>query len=90
MKRSALVVVACSACSSGAPSVSPPSAQAQLSLAKDVQMISIPGGKYIAGSTPEERASAYDDYHNTAGHDAARTNKWFEGGELRHLAAVEG
>jgi toxoflavin biosynthesis protein ToxD len=90
MKRIALVLLI-AACSSGAPSPSSPSAAlGQLSLAKDVQMLSVPGGKYIAGSTPEERSAAYDDFQNTAGHDAARTHKWFEGEEQRHLALVEG
>jgi toxoflavin biosynthesis protein ToxD len=85
------VVLAAAACSSSSPSpASPSSAVGQLSLAKDVQMLSVPGGKYIAGSTPEERSAAYDDFQNTAGHDAARTHKWFEGEEQRHLAAVDG
>ena len=52
-------------------------------------MIAIPEGTYIAGSTPEERAAAYDDFQNTAGHDAARTHKWFEGEEERHLATAD-
>jgi formylglycine-generating enzyme required for sulfatase activity len=76
------------ACSSNAPARPQPSVGA-LSLAKDVQMVSVAGGKYIAGSTPEERQAAYDDYLATAGHDAARTNKWFEGEEERHLAAID-
>jgi formylglycine-generating enzyme required for sulfatase activity len=90
MKRIAVVLLA--ACSSGAPSPSSPTSSGlgQLSLAKDVQMISIAGGKYIAGSTPEERSAAYDDFKNTAGHDAARTHKWFDGEELRHLATIDG
>jgi formylglycine-generating enzyme required for sulfatase activity len=90
MKRISIVLVA--ACSSSTVSPSSPTAggTGQLSLAKDVQMVSIPGGKYIAGSTPEERAAAYDDFQSSAGHDAARTHKWFEGEESRHLALVEG
>jgi formylglycine-generating enzyme required for sulfatase activity len=90
MKRIAVVLVA--ACSSNSMSSSSPASSGlgQLSLAKDVQMVSIPGGKYIAGSTPEERSAAYDDYKNTAGHDAARTHAWFDGEEQRHLATVDG
>jgi formylglycine-generating enzyme required for sulfatase activity len=48
-------------------------------------MIAIPEGKFIAGSTPEERAQAYDDYQASAGNDTARENHWFEGEEDRHL-----
>jgi formylglycine-generating enzyme required for sulfatase activity len=77
------------ACSANAPSRSQPSV-GPLSLAKDVQMIAVPGGNYIAGSTPEERQAAYDDFLATAGNDAARTNKWFEGEEARHLATITG
>ena len=60
-------------------------ARAPLSLAADAQMIAIPAGKYIAGSTPEERAAAYDDYlaRPRATTPRART-KWFDGEEDRH------
>lgn len=61
---------------------------AALSLAADERMIAIPAGQYIAGSTPEERAAAYDDYQATAGHDAARENKWFDKEADRHLAKL--
>lgn len=47
-------------------------------------MLTIPEGKFIAGSTPEERTAAYDDYLATAGHDTARENKWFDSEEDRH------
>ena len=58
-----VVVVGCSA-----PAVHhASSASAPLSLAADAQMIAIPGGQYIAGSTPEEREAAYDDFATTAG-----------------------
>lgn len=40
-------------------------------------MIVIPTGRVIVGSTPEERQTAYDDFEQSAGHDAARANKWF-------------
>lgn len=89
MSRLAILVFA-TACSSK-PDAAHPSAAAiaPLSLAKDQHMVEIPAGQYIAGSTPEERAAAYDDYHNTAGHDAAREKKWFEGEEDRHVAVLD-
>jgi formylglycine-generating enzyme required for sulfatase activity len=51
-------------------------------------MVLVPAGQYIAGSTPEERASAYDDYRATSGHDIAREHHWFDGEDDRHLVAV--
>jgi toxoflavin biosynthesis protein ToxD len=89
MIRTGVVIAAVAACSGKAASVNPSTQIAPLSLAKDAQMISIPAGKYIAGSTPEERATAYDDYQRTAGHDAARTHKWFDSEEERHVALLE-
>ena len=61
---------------------------APLSRAADAQLIVIPGGRSVAGSTPEERATAYDDYQATAGHDAARRGKWFEREEDRHMISL--
>jgi formylglycine-generating enzyme required for sulfatase activity len=89
MNRLAVVVVL-AACSS-TPNPAHPSGPsvAPLSLAKDQHMILIPAGQYIAGSTLEERAAAYDDYLQTAGHDTAREKKWFEGEEDRHVAVLE-
>ncbi len=52
-------------------------------------MLSVPGGKYIAGSTLEERGAAYDDYQRTSGHDTARENKWFESEDDRHIGTVD-
>jgi formylglycine-generating enzyme required for sulfatase activity len=51
-------------------------------------MIAVPAGRYIAGSTPEERTGAYDDYLRTAGHDTARERKWFESEEDRHASEL--
>jgi formylglycine-generating enzyme required for sulfatase activity len=65
------------ACGSAAPH-HPQSIGAPLSLAADDRMVTVPSGKFISGSTPEERAAAYDDYQETSGQDAARTNKWFD------------
>jgi formylglycine-generating enzyme required for sulfatase activity len=64
-------------------------ASAPLSLAADQRMITIPAGHFVSGSTPEERATAYDDFHATTGRETARFEKWFDreaarhGGELR-------
>src|SRR5207249_4256429 len=57
------------------------STQAPLSLAADAAMVQVPAGKYVAGSTPEERSQAYDDYLASAGKDAARDGKWFDSEE---------
>ncbi len=73
------------ACSSAPSPVHPAGAAAGLSLASDSQMVTIPEGQYVAGSTPEERAAAYDDYLSTAGKDTAREHKWFDGEEERHV-----
>ena len=84
MKRSIglLLFAACS----GVPGATHPSASqpAPLSLAKDAQMVVVPAGSFIAGSTVEERTAAYDDYEQTAGQDVAREKKWFEGEDDRH------
>lgn len=51
---------------------------ASLSRAADAQLIAIPGGRYVSGSTPEEREQAYVDYFTAAGHDGAREARWFD------------
>jgi formylglycine-generating enzyme required for sulfatase activity len=76
MRSLVLVMAACSA--APAPVQQARAARAPLSLAADDQMIDIPAGPYIAGSTPEERAAAYDDHFRTAGQESARTQKWFD------------
>lgn len=84
-----VVVVVLAACSSKPDAAHPAGAQlAPLSLAKDQHMVLVPAGQYIAGSTPEERATAYDDYRATAGQDTARDKKWFDGEEERHVAVL--
>ena len=69
-------------CSAGASAVgragSPVEGRAPLSLAADDRMIAIPGGRYVSGSTPEERAAAYDDFQAVAGEDSARAQQRFE------------
>ena len=63
-------------------------AHAPLSLAADERMIVVPAGRFIAGSTPEERGAAYDDYQTTAGNDTARSERWFERESDRHSATL--
>ena len=83
-----LVVVVVVGCSSPAV-VHPQSASAPLSLAADAQMLAVPTGQYIAGSTPEERQAAYDDFAASAGKDTARERHWFDGEEDRHVVAQQ-
>lgn len=75
----------------GAPHVAAPAAtlaHAPLSLAAYDRMIAVPAGRFIAGSTPEERAAAYDDYQTTAGDDTARSEHWFEREADRHSVTL--
>jgi len=84
-----LIVAACSSTTSSTPGSSAPGrAIAPLSLAADDAMIAIPAGQYIAGSTPEERAAAYDDYRASSGQDTARARGWFDHEEERHVATL--
>jgi hypothetical protein len=48
------------ACSSPPAPVHPDVAKAPLSFAADDRMVIIPAGRYVAGSTPEERQAAYE------------------------------
>ena len=66
----------------------PQAARAPLSLAADDHMILIPDGKYIAGSTPEERATAYDDLQIATTTDTAREQGWFEKEADRHQTTL--
>lgn len=65
-----------------------PSVHAALSIAADERMVTVPAGDYILGSTPEERAAAYDDYQQSAGTDAAREHQWFEREADRRMAEL--
>jgi formylglycine-generating enzyme required for sulfatase activity len=87
MKRIGLlgVLVACG----GAQQRPPTSVHVVLSIAADDRMVTVPAGQYIAGSTPEERAAAYDDYQQSAGTDDAREAKWFEQESDRRIAELE-
>ncbi len=75
-------------CGASAHPVHPHAEQAQLSLAAEDRMISIPAGKYIAGSTPEERSASYDDLLAATQSDAAREMKRFEREEARHQTTL--
>lgn len=55
-----------------------------MSRAADADMIAIAAGPFLAGSTREERERAYRDYRATAGHDAARRGRWFDGEREPH------
>jgi formylglycine-generating enzyme required for sulfatase activity len=56
----------------------PQAINAPLSLAADDRMIVVPAGKYIAGSTPEERGASYDDFASATTTDTAREQKVFD------------
>ncbi|HTJ44495.1 MAG TPA: SUMF1/EgtB/PvdO family nonheme iron enzyme [Kofleriaceae bacterium] len=58
---------------------------APISRAADAQMVTIPAGRFVSGSTPEERAAAYDAFLASSGRDVARANKWFENEDERHV-----
>ncbi len=81
----ALELLAMTACGGSAVApVGPDRVKAPLSAAADAHMITIPAGRFIAGSTPEERQGAYDDYLHTANHDGAREHDWFGKEADRH------
>jgi formylglycine-generating enzyme required for sulfatase activity len=87
---SARVLAGCSGASGVAAgqATSPSAGHASLSLAADDRMIAIPEGRYVNGSTPEERASAYDDFQASSGEDTARVQKRFEREADRHSAQL--
>jgi len=88
MKPSRIVVaVGLVGCAGATPKPRAPIA-GPLSAAADERMIEIPAGKYVAGSTREERLAAYDDHHGSTGTDAAREGAWFEREEDRHVATL--
>lgn len=84
------MVLAIAACGGGggAKVAHPHAGHAPLSLAADEHMVLIPDGKYIAGSTPEERGAAYDDYQHATSTDLAREQRWFEAEEDRHQTTL--
>jgi len=89
VRRLAIVMAACSAAPTAAQQATTARvARAQLSLAADDRMVVIPEGRYVAGSTPEERAAAYDDYFRTSGQADARAQAWFDREADRHVATL--
>lgn len=88
MKRRWLACLGVLGCGSAPHAIHPQAANAQLSLAADDRMITIPAGKYIAGSTPEERGASYDDHLSATSSDLARERKWFEHEEARHQVTL--
>ncbi len=84
-------VLCLAACGATAPSAEHPStlpANAPLSAAADARMVTIPAGRFVVGSTPEERQTAYDDYRATSHHDTAREHHWFDKEIDRHVAEL--
>ncbi len=88
MSRILVASVVLAACGSSPSPVHPTAEQSPLSLAAEDRMIVIPEGKYIAGSTPEERGASYDDLLTATKSDAARDAKRFEREEARHQATL--
>ena len=82
------LVIALAACGAPRAAQHPGTDGAPLTIAADQRLITVPGGQFVAGSTPEERAAAYDDYQGSAGTDTARTEKWFEREADRHLETI--
>ena len=80
----ACVVAACAK----HPAYMPNTQIAPLSLAADARMVTVPAGSYVAGSTPEERAAAYEDFLATAGVNTAHDKSWFEREEDRHVTKL--
>jgi len=75
------LATACSSPSCSAPAspgVTYGGAPASASRQADADMIPIPAGPFVKGSSLDEREQAYADYRQTAGHDAARRGRWFE------------
>ncbi len=62
---------------------------ASLSRAADAQLIAIAKGRYVSGSTPEEREQAYQDFAAAAGNDGAREDGWFDGEAERHRVELD-
>jgi toxoflavin biosynthesis protein ToxD len=86
MKWPILLVAA--ACGSPPAPDHPHATHSPLSTTADGRMVLVAAGQYIAGSTPEERAAAYDDYQATANNDIAREQDWFAKEADRHIAKL--
>jgi toxoflavin biosynthesis protein ToxD len=83
--RAPLVALALTAACHHGAGPAAPSVEASMSRAADAQMVTVPAGRCVVGSTPEERAAAYDAYRDTAGRDTARARGWFEHEDDRHV-----
>jgi toxoflavin biosynthesis protein ToxD len=84
----ALLVGAWAGCGGGAPAMSRTAyhgGEAPMSRAADDAMIVVAAGRFIAGSTPEEREEAYSAALASAGDDRAREGRWFEAEADRHV-----
>lgn len=90
MLRPVLLLLVAGCGGSRAPGAPHASSTAPLSMAADARMIAIPAGSYIAGSTEEERAMAYDDHQASAGDDGARERGWFAREEDRRRIPLPG
>jgi len=94
MKRRVLGVVgafclwACAAPTAAQQATTARATRAPLSLAADDRMIVVPAGRFIAGSTSEERATAYDDYARTADPEAVQVAPAFDGEDDRHVVSL--
>jgi formylglycine-generating enzyme required for sulfatase activity len=51
-------------------------------------MVAVPRGRFVAGSTPEERLAAYDDFLHSSGRDTARAHQWFDNEDDRHISEL--
>lgn len=82
------------ACGGGAGSQAPAdpaaAAIAPLTMSAEERMVTIPAGRFISGSTPEEREVAYADYARAARADTAREHRWFHAEEDRHPQKLHG
>jgi formylglycine-generating enzyme required for sulfatase activity len=82
--------LALAGCAGGAARPAPLALEAPLSRAADAQLIAVPAGRFVLGSTPEERAASYDAFLATSGKDAARKGGWFEAEPARHVEQLAG
>jgi formylglycine-generating enzyme required for sulfatase activity len=88
LRCAAGAAAALGACSAPAPPARPQASTAPLSLAADAAMVAISGGRFVAGSTREERLAAYDDYLRSSGQDTARAHGWFDNEDDRYVSEL--
>ncbi len=74
-----LLIASLIACKKPAPESRPSQgAAAPYSMAAEHQMIAIPSGPFVSGSTLAEREAAYAAYEKTSGNQAAKKWGWFD------------